>query len=137
GLVDPHGALHGIAKQGSTFNLDFVYPFRPRWAWDVRLGSSRFHGRAGQPDTSLSTPSVNATVTITPGAPVHLFVNGGLGLYHFNPGDFAGGGNLGLGLSVPAGRRFAVEATYNYHWAFTASPVLQFGQAQLGFLVSF
>jgi len=137
GLVDPHGALHGIAKQGSTFNLDFVYPFRPRWAWHVRLGSSRFDRRAGQPDTSLSTLSANAKFTITPGAPVHLFVNGGLGLYHFNPGDFAGGGNLGIGLNVPAGRRFAVEATYNYHWAFTASPVLQFGQAQLGFLVSF
>jgi len=136
GLVDPHGALHAIAKQGSTVNLDFVYPFQPKWAWDVRLGASRFDGRAGQPDTSLANLSANARFTAT-GAPVHLFLNGGLGLYHFNPGTFEGGGNLGIGLNVPAGPRFAVEATYNHHWAFTASPTLAFSQVQLGFLVSF
>ena len=137
GLVDPHGALHGIAKRGSTFNLDFVYPFRPQWAWDIRLGSSRFDGRGGHPDTSLGTLSADARFTVNPGAPLHLFLNGGLGLYHFNPGDFAGGGNLGIGLNLPVGRRFAIEATYNYHWAFTSSPSLDFSQVQLGLLVSF
>jgi hypothetical protein len=137
GLVDPHGALHGIAKRGSTFNLDFVYPFQPQWAWDIRLGSSRFDGRGGHPDTSLATLSANARFTVNPGAAVHLFLNGGLGLYHFNPGSFEGGGNLGVGLNLPVGQRFAVEATYNYHWAFTASPTLAFSQVQLGLLVSF
>ena len=62
---------------------------------------------------------------------------GGLGVYHFDPGDFDAGANLGLGLTVPAGARFAFEATYNYHSVFTAAPNLEFDQLQLGFLVSF
>ena len=137
GLVVPHGALHGIATQGSTFNLDFVDPFKPRWAWDARLGVSRFDGRAARPDVDLANLSANAKFTVNPTGAVRLFLNGGFGLYHFNPGDFEGGGNLGLGLNVPLGRRFALEATYNHHWAFTASPVLRFSQVQAGLLISF
>ncbi|HEX4497217.1 MAG TPA: choice-of-anchor D domain-containing protein [Thermoanaerobaculia bacterium] len=137
GLADPHGALHLVAKQGSSFHLDYVYPWKPQWAWDVRLGSSRFDGRAGHPDTDVATLSADAKFTVNPASPVRVFLNGGLGLYHFNPGDFAGGGNLGLGLNVPLGHRFALELTYNYDWAFTASPSLDFSQVQLGLLVSF
>jgi hypothetical protein len=137
GLADPHGALNGSVRQGSTFHLDFVYPWRPRWAWDVRVGSSRFDGRPCCEDVDVSTLSANVKYTFTPTWPVHIFVNGGLGLYHFNPGDFEGGGNLGLGLNVPVGHRFALELTYNYDSAFTASPNLEFSQVQLGLLVSF
>jgi hypothetical protein len=137
GLVTPHGSLKNVTRQGSSINLDFVYAFRPRWAWDVRLGFSRFDGRSGQPDTDVVTLSPNAKFTFNPGAPVRLFLNGGLGLYHFDPGTFEAGGNLGGGLNVPLGRRFALEATYNYHSTFTASPNLKFDQAQLGLLVSF
>ena len=137
GLVDPHGVLSGVAKQGSTFNLDFVYPFQPHWAWDVRLGRSSFDGQAGQPDTDVWSLSPNVKFTINPGGPLHAFLNGGLGVYHFDPGSFEGGGNLGLGLNKPLGRRFALEITYNYHWAFTASPTLKYDQFQLGLLISF
>jgi hypothetical protein len=137
GLVDPHAALGAGASDGSTFNLGFVYPFRPRWAWDVRLGSSRFDGRPGLPDLELWNLAANAKFTVNPAAPARFFLNGGLGLYHFDPGDFEGGGNLGLGLTVPAGRRLAFEASANYHWAFTASSNLEFLQVQVGFLVSF
>jgi len=51
--------------------------------------------------------------------------------------DVAGGGNLGLGLQVPAGPRFAFELAYNYHAAFTSSPTQRFSQLQLGLLTSF
>lgn len=137
GLANPHGALHGVAKQGSTFNLDLVYPFRPRWAWDVRLGFSKLDGRSGHPDTDLASLSANAKLTLNPGAPVHVFLNAGLGLYHFDPGAFEAGGNVGFGLKVPVGRRFALEATYNYHSTFTAAPNLALDQVQLGLLISF
>jgi hypothetical protein len=137
GLVNPQGVLKNDVRQGSTFHLDFVYPWKPRWAWDVRLGSSRFDGRPCCGDVSVSTLSSNAKYTFNPASPVHVFLNGGLGLYHFNPGDFEGGGNLGLGLNVPVGHRFSLELTYNYDWAFTASPELKFSQVQLGLLVSF
>jgi hypothetical protein len=137
GLVDPHGALAAVADQGSTVNLDFVYNFLPNWAWDLRLGGSSFDGTAGSPDTDVSTLSANAKFTFNPAAPVRVFLNGGLGLYHFSPGDFEGGGNLGLGLNIPAGALFAIEATYNYHSAFTAAPDLEFSQVQLGLLISF
>jgi hypothetical protein len=129
--------LKNDVRQGSTFHLDFVYPWKPRWAWDVRLGSSRFDGRPCCEDVTVSTLSSNAKYTFNPASPVHVFLNGGLGLYHFTPGDFEGGGNLGLGLNVPVGHRFALELTYNYDWAFTASPALKFSQVQLGLLVSF
>jgi hypothetical protein len=137
GLIVPHSAFHLFATEGSTLNLDFVYPFAPKWAWDVRLGYSRSDGRAGHPDTGVATLSANAKFTFNPAAPVRVFLNGGLGLYHFVPGDFEGGGNLGLGLGVPVGHRFVFEATYNFHSAFTATPRLDFSQIQLGFLVSF
>lgn len=137
GLVDPSGTLGTVASDGSTFNLGFVYPFQPHWAWDVRLGFSSFDGRTGQPDIDLWSLSANAKYTVNPAATVRFFLNGGLGVYHFDPGDFEGGGNLGLGLEVPVGPIFAFEATYNHHWAFTASPTLKFSQFQLGFLTSF
>lgn len=137
GLVDPSGALGAVADQGSTFNLDFVYPFTTQLAWDVRLGYSSFDGQLGLPDISLWTLDANIKFTVNPAAPVRFFLNGGLGIYHFDPGTFEGGGNVGLGLNVPVGSRFDFEATYNYHNAFTAAPDLEFNQFQLGFLVSF
>jgi hypothetical protein len=137
GLAEPHDALANITKDGSTLNFDFIYPFKPKWAWDVRLGVSKFDGELGQPDIEAWTLSPNLRFTVNPGAPVRLFFNGGLGLYHFNPGDFEGGGNLGAGLTIPLGSRFALEPTYNYHLAFTASPKLKYSQIQLGLLVSF
>lgn len=137
GLAQPHGVLKSAAKQGSTFNLDFLYPVRPRLAWDLRLGLNRFDGKAGNPDIDAWTFSPNLRFTFNPAAPVRVFLNGGVGAYHFDPGNFEAGADLGLGLNVPAGQRFAIEATYNYHWVFTASPTLRFSQAQLGVLISF
>ena len=137
GLANPHGALSGVAKQGSTFNLDFVYPVQPRWAWDARLGFTRLDGRAGNPDTRIWTLSANARYILNPGMPVRVFLNGGPGAYHFDPGSFEGGANLGLGVNVPAGPRISIEATYNHHWVLTASPTLRYDQVQAGFLVSF
>jgi hypothetical protein len=137
GLAEPHGALKSGVRQGSTFHLDFVYPWSPWWAWDVRLGSARFDGRPCCEDVTVSTLAPNAKYTFNPASAVHVFLNGGLGLYHFNPGRFEGGGNLGLGLNVPVGHRFALELTYNHDWAFTGSPTLHFSQVQLGLLVSF
>jgi hypothetical protein len=75
--------------------------------------------------------------TFNPSSPLEVFVNAGGGVYHFDPGDVEGGINLGVGLRVPAGRRIAVEGTYNYHLAFTASPDLKFSQFQQGVLLSF
>jgi hypothetical protein len=137
GLANPYGSLSGQARQGSTFNLDFVYPVQPHTAWDVRLGFTRFDGRAGYPDTRLESLNANAKYTFSPTAPVRVFLNGGPGLYHFDPGTFEGGLNLGLGINVPAGPRFVIEATYNYHWVVTASPILRYDQVQAGVLVSF
>jgi hypothetical protein len=137
GLVQPHGVLGNVAKQGSTFNLDFLYPIRPRLAWDLRLGVSKFDGRAGSPDTDVWALSPNIRFTVNPASPVRFLLNGGVGGYHFDPGNFEAGANLGLGLNVPAGPRFAIEATYNHHWVFTASPTLRFSQTQVGVLISF
>jgi hypothetical protein len=137
GLVEPHGAFHAVAGHGGTLNLDFIYWLDPRWAWDVRLGASRFDGRAGQPDVNLVALSANARFTLNPGGAVHVFVNGGLGIYDFWPGDVVPGGNLGAGLHLPLGHLFALEATYNFHAAFNSSPGRDFSQVQLGLLVSF
>jgi subtilisin family serine protease len=137
GWVNPRGALRSVAKRGPTVNLDFVYPVRPWWAWDVRLGLSRFDGVAENPDIDLATLSGNGKLTFNPGAPLQIFVNAGLGLYHFDPGTLEAGGNLGLGVHLPVGTRFALEATYNYHSTFTAAPNRKFDQVQLGLLASF
>jgi hypothetical protein len=137
GIAFPHGALASTVTQGSAFHLDFLYPVRPRWAWDVRLGQDSFDGRPGQVDIDVSTLAANARFTLNPGWPVRVFLNGGIGAYHFDPGQFEGGTNLGLGLQIPAGSRFVLELTYNYHWALTASPTLRFDELQAGVLIPF
>jgi len=137
GLVNPHGSLGATVTDGSTFNLDLLVPFQPAWAWDVRLGLSRFDGKAGQSDVDLASFSANARFTVNPGAPLQVFLNAGPGIYHFDPGNVEGGANAGLGLFAPLGSRFALEATYDYHSAFTASPNLEFSQVQLGLMIAF
>ena len=137
GLVIPHGALDNIAKLGSTINADFVYPFTDDWAWDLRLDFSRFDGEPGFADTDLTSLSSNLKFLINSSSSVRVFLNGGMGMYHFNPGDFEAGLNVGAGLNIPVGPRFQIEGTYNFHWAFTASPTLRFSQIQAGLLVSF
>jgi hypothetical protein len=132
-----HAPLSNTADDGSTFDVSFVQPVRPKWAFDLRLGLSRFDGQAGQPDTKAWRLGANAKFTFNPGAPLRVFVNAGPDLYHFDAGSFEGGFNAGLGLNLPAGRRFSFEATYNYNRAITPSPDLDFSQVQLGMLVSF
>ena len=137
GVVEPHGAIHSVARLGSTFTLDFVYPFQPNWAWDVRLGYSRFDGRPGQPDVNVWNVLANVKYTLNPAALQRFFVNGGGGLYHFTPGAREAGFNLGAGINIPVKPRFALEGSYNYHQAFTASPDLKFSQFQVGLLATF
>ncbi len=61
----------------------------------------------------------------------------GLGAWHFDAGDIEVGVDLGLGVTVPTGKRFAFEATYDYRSTFTVSPSLRWSRFQAGFLVSF
>ncbi len=137
GLVDAHGPFGNVAGTGSSIDFDFVNPVGPKLAWDLRLGRSRFDGTAGQPDTKVWRFGANAKYTFNPAGPLRLFVNGGPNLYHFDPGSVEGGFNVGIGLNLPAGKRFSFEATYNYNRAITASPDLPFSQFMLGLLVSF
>jgi hypothetical protein len=141
GWVDAASALSSVAQDGSTFELDFVNPAAgsvgTNLAWQLRLGRSRFDGTPGNPDTRVWRLGANAKYTFNPAAPLHVFVSGGPNLYHFNPGSFEGGLNLGLGLNLPAGSLFSFEATYDYNQALTPSPDLSFHQIMLGMLVSF
>ncbi len=137
GLVDPHGTLSNVAKQGSSFTLGYVNPFRPKLAWDVRLGQSSFDGRPGFDDVDAWNLGANIRFIVNPAAPVRFLLTAGLGVYHFDPGDFEGGGSAGVGLNVPVGSRFAFEAIYRHHLVFTASPSIEYGQGELGFQVSF
>ncbi len=137
GFTHPYGHLNNVAGIGPTFNLGFVYPFRPRLAWDVRLGYANFDGSGGRVDRDVWSVGANIKYTVNPAAPVQVFLNGGPDLFHFDPGDVQFGFNVGLGLRVPVNKIFSVEATYNYYNAFTASPLLHFDLFQLGFTTSF
>ena len=137
GIAWPHGSFANTLTNGSTLNVAYINAFRPEWAWELRFGVSRLDGKAGGPDTDIWHLAPNIRYTFNPGAPWLVFANAGLGLYHFNPGDFEAGLNLGAGLRRPLNPRFAIEATYNFHWAFTASPSKQYSQVQGGLLVSF
>jgi hypothetical protein len=137
GLVDAHGSFGNVAGTGSSIDFDFANHVGPNLALDLRLGRSRFDGTAGQPDTKVWRFGVNAKYTFNPAGSPQLFVNGGPNLYHFDPGRVEGGFNVGIGLNVPAGKRFSFEGTYNYNRAITASPDLPFSQFMLGLLVSF
>ncbi|MEO7855289.1 MAG: hypothetical protein ABIR94_24005, partial [Rubrivivax sp.] len=118
GVVWPHGSLANAVKHGSTLNLAFIDAFAPQWAWELRFGISRFDGKGGNPANDAWHLSPNIRFTFNPGDPVLGFVNAGAGLYHFRPGGFDAGLNLGGGLRYPFDRRFAAEGTYNFHWVF-------------------
>lgn len=137
GVVSPRGRLASSRDDGVTLNLDWVRQIRPRWAWDLRLGLSRFEGRPGEPDLDVWTLAANLKHTFNPHAPARLFVNGGGGLYYFDPGGLEGGYNLGVGLAATLTSRLTAELTYNYHSTFTASPQAAYSQVQLGLLFSF
>jgi hypothetical protein len=137
GQVNPSGDLNKIADAGLTVTLDLLYRFNAHWGLDFRLGYSSFDGRAGNSDTDLYTLGTNLKYTFNPASPVRIFLNGGGGLYDFDPGDVEGGVNVGVGLNIPLSQRFTFEATYNYHNAVTASDDLRYDQLQLGVLVSF
>jgi hypothetical protein len=137
GIAEPHGSLGGTHDDGSTINLDFVHDVSANLAWDLRLGVTSLDGQAANPDLDIWTLSGNAKYTFNPTDPLQVFLNGGAGIYHFDPGDTELGLNLGLGLQLPLSKRFSLEATYNAHNAITASPDLEFDQLQLGLLISF
>lgn len=137
GQAEAEGSLSSVASDGPTLNLDLVRQISTHWAWDVRLGMAQLDGQPGLPDIDVLKFGANLRYTFNPGAPVRLFVNGGPHVYDFDPGSTEGGANLGLGLRVPAGPTMAIEATYNYHWAVTASPSLELSEIQVGLLVSF
>lgn len=137
GIAWPHGPLAAGTRRGSTLNVAFIRPFLPHWAWELRFGISRLDGKSGGADTDIWHLAPNIHYTFNPGSPWLLFGNGGLGLYDFSPGSVEGGLNLGGGLRRPVNRQFAVEATYNFNWAFTASPSHRFSQLQGGLIVSF
>jgi len=137
GFTHPYGHLNNVANIGPTFNLGFLYPVGPHLAWDVRGGYANFDGSGGRSDRKVWSVGSNIKFTVNPASPVQLFLNGGPNVYHFDPGKLQLGFNVGLGLNVPISKRFSVEATYNYHNAFTSSPLLHFDLFQLGFLTSF
>jgi len=137
GIARPHGSLASVTNQGWTLNLDYVRAINTHWAWDFRLGYARFPGQTIQPDVDVWMLLANARYTINPAAGIRTFVNGGIGAYAFDPGDLEGGTNLGIGLNKPINPNVQLEVTYNYHWAFTASPALRFSQLQAGVLFRF
>jgi photosystem II stability/assembly factor-like uncharacterized protein len=137
GLAQPHGALSGSVRQGSSLDLGFLDPFKPHWAWDAGLSFSRFDGRGASPDISVEAAAAHLRYTFNPASAAQLFLDAGPSLQHFNPGDFKAGADLGLGLAVPLGRRFSLEATYRYRWTFSASPSREYSQLLAGFLISF
>ncbi len=137
GIVRPFGDLDDITDAGPTVNLDLLYPLNRNLAWDLRLGFSNFDGSDGHSDINLLTVGANLKYTFNPTSPMRVFVNGGGGLYAFDPGDVEGGLNVGIGLNIPLSGRYSFEATYNYHKAVTASDSLHFDQFQLGVLASF
>jgi len=138
GAVFPHGVFSNVADVGSTATVAFTYPFLPNWAWDVRVGVASFNGASGFGDTDVWNVLGNFKYTFNPAAPVvRVFLNGGAGLYHFDPGDAEFGFNLGAGVQLPIRPRFAVEGTYNYHHALTASPNRRYSQVQGGLVIFF
>jgi photosystem II stability/assembly factor-like uncharacterized protein len=137
GMAWPHGSLASTLQHGSTLNVAFAETFRPNWAWELTFGVSRLDGKAGAPDTDVWHLAPSIRYTFNPGSSWLVFVNGGLGLYHFEAGDFEAGLDLGVGLRRRLDRRFAIEATYAFSWAFTASPTVRYSQVQGGLVVSF
>ena len=100
------------------------------------MGCAQFDGAAGFEDTDVWSGKIKYALNPA-STTARVFANGGLGLYHFDPGDAEFGFNIGAGVKFPIGRRFALEGTYNYHYALTASPNHRYSQLQAGLNIYF
>jgi hypothetical protein len=131
GVAVPFGHLNRTTNPGTTINIDFVYQFTTRTWADARLGYSIFNGSGGSRNVDIWNLSAN--LRFIPWLwKVSPFVNGGLGLYHVS--SLEAGFNIGAGLGFHFVHWFDIEATFNYHYVFTASPDVTFGKVQLGLI---
>jgi hypothetical protein len=138
GLGEAHGSLHNTVDHGSTFDLGFLNPWSAKLAFELRVSRTQFDGRtAADADVTAWMVAPEAKYLFNPSAPLRVFVNGGPGLYHLDPGRFEFGFPMGAGVNWRAGRRIAFEGTYNFNWLVTASPSANYSQIQAGMVVSF
>jgi hypothetical protein len=76
--------------------------------------------------------SVNGKQYFGPG-PLHFFLNGGIGVYRFDPGHTTKlGANVGAGVLYDFSTIWGIEGVYNFHAISTSPSRTQFSTVQIG-----
>jgi hypothetical protein len=131
GVGIPHRGFAGTNEWGPAGAVDLEYMFTPYMAALVQGGIDRFPGKSGQPTTTVLRGSANLKAYLLNGR-FRIFLLGGGGVYHFDPGQTRGGAAGGGGFQVLLAHAFALEAMYLYHGIINASPTTAYSDALAG-----
>ena len=95
------------------------------------LGQHEFDGNAGS-NPRIYQVSLNLKQYFGQG-PLHYFVNGGVGSYHFSIGSTNHvGANVGLGVLYDLSSIWGLEGVYNFHAIDTSGSQTRFSTVQIG-----
>jgi hypothetical protein len=134
GVVIPHGDLAEGQSSGPAINAALEYAVTDMVALELIGGYRSFRGSEGAADLSVLRFSGNAKLHLGAGA-TRPFLNGGGGVYFFDPGDTEIGGNVGAGLLFALTPRFGVEVSYNLYAASLGESTATFSTVEGGIRV--
>jgi hypothetical protein len=131
----PHGTFSNVFDTGFSFNAGLEYMFNPNFSAEGIFGYHRFGSKLPEATTNLNiyqfSANAKAYFVALPNK-FRPFVNGGIGVYKFNPGSSRFGGNVGAGVLYEVTPKFGVQGSYNYHMINTPGTTTRFSTLQGG-----
>ena len=112
GATIPHGSFSNDHDSGFVGTLGLEYAINPQLSVEATLAAHHFDGKGSAADIDVTAFGVDAKYYVTP-APLRWFVDGGIGVYAFDPGSTRFGGTIGGGVQVALGHGWAIEGRYN------------------------
>ncbi|MCK9688551.1 porin family protein [Scleromatobacter humisilvae] len=112
GATIPHGSFSNAHDGGFAGTLGLEYAINPQLSVEATLAAHHFDGKGGADAIDVTAFGVDAKYYVTP-APLRWFVDGGIGIYAFDPGSTRFGGTIGGGVQVGLGHGWAIEGRYN------------------------
>ena len=112
GATIPHGSFSNDHDSGFVGTLGLEYAIDPQLSVEATLAAHHFDGKNGADAIDVTALGIDAKYYVTP-APLRWFVDGGIGLYAFDPGSTRFGGTIGGGVQYGLGHGWSIEGRYN------------------------
>jgi len=136
GIAYPGGNFSDLYNPGFSFHLGLEYLIGSPFTVEAIFGYHSFKYVRPGAKLNIIQGALNARYYFLTSR-FRTFVNSGVGIYSFDPGDTKFGFNAGCGIQYTLSTRFSLEAAYNYHTVSTTGANLNFSTLQGGFRYRF